>query len=305
MNYKIATDILDIKNKDFTKKELKRSYYKKCLQYHPDKNNQHKDGIMFKKCNEAYIYLLQHIDFDKTTSNIDNNNIYSHHDDEKNMSYKEYIKQYISLISEKYNWDHNMIYNSLDVLLKDAKKMSFKIFESMKKDTIIEIYEYMLKYKDLFKIDKESLDKLRDIIKSKHNKIKVFNLTPKLGELMQDMVFVLEYNNKKKYIPLWHNELHFNDCIVYIYPELPNNIEIDDDNNINITINMTEKEMFNGENKKITICENKDIYIDTNNLYCRKFQKYYVKNKGIAKIDEHDMFNIKNRGDIIVNINTV
>jgi hypothetical protein len=102
---------------------------------------------------------------------------------------------------------------------------------------------------------------------------------------------------------LWHNELHFNDCIVYINPELPNNIEIDDNNNINIFIEMSENEMFSGVNKKISICDNYDIYIDTNNLLCRKFQKYILKGIGISKINEKNIFDITQKSDIILHIN--
>jgi hypothetical protein len=47
-------------NHDFTKDELKKKYYKLCLQYHPDKNN----GIYeekFKQINEAYEILSDDI----------------------------------------------------------------------------------------------------------------------------------------------------------------------------------------------------------------------------------------------------
>lgn len=285
MNYKIAIDILDIKQDNFTKKELKRAYYKKCLKYHPDKNNS--NGEMFKKCKEAYDYLSN------------NNNLFT---DDNNMTYMDFIKNYISLISEKYEWNNELINSIFEIIINDAKKISFKIFENMDKNTLIKIYEYINKFKDLFNIDKTTIIKLREIIKSKYENIKFFNLNPSIDDLIHNMIYVLEYNNKKKYIPLWHNELHFNDCIVYINPELPNNIEIDDDNNINIFIEMTESEMFAGISKKISICENVDVYIDTNNLLCRKFQKYILQGYGISKINDENIFDVSNKSDIIFHI---
>ena len=56
MNCKIALDILDLPNKNYTKTELKKAYYKKCLQHHPDKTKTN-DSDMFNKCTEAYNYL--------------------------------------------------------------------------------------------------------------------------------------------------------------------------------------------------------------------------------------------------------
>ena len=37
MNCRIALDILNLPNKNYTEDELRKAYYKKCLKYHPDK----------------------------------------------------------------------------------------------------------------------------------------------------------------------------------------------------------------------------------------------------------------------------
>lgn len=288
MDYKIALEILDIHNEHFTKKELKKAYYKKCLQHHPDKNNS--NGDMFKKCNEAYIFLLNE------SGNSD------HEKDNLNLSYKDIIKRYISLLSNKYGWNNEILNNVFEIFLKDATKISFKLFEAMNAETLLEIYEYVIKFKNLFGIHQNSLDKLREIIKSKYETLKIVNLQPSLKEIMDDLIFVLDNNNKKKYIPLWHNELHFTDCIVYINPIMPSYIEIDEYNNLNIFITMTYSEMFSGEKKKINICEKHDVYIETNNLLCRKYQKYILKGQGLACIQEKDIFDISKRSDIIIHI---
>lgn len=297
MNCKIAIDILDIPNQKFTKKELKKAYYKKCLQHHPDKTKSGDDS-MFKKCTEAYNYLNKR---DKFTS------FSEHTDDCTNLSYKDTIKSYISLISEKYGWDNDMINNIFELILKDATKISFKIFESMSYDTLIEIYEYMIKFQYLFGIEQTNIDKLREIIKSKYQAPTLINLNPSLQELIEDKIFVLETseNSTIKYVPLWHNELHYNDCIVHINPILPDHIDIDHDNNLNIFINLTESEMFNGEKKEIEICDNHIISIDTNNLFCRKFQKYVLRGIGIARINETNIYDVNQRGDIIFHINKI
>lgn len=52
-------EILHVKY-DFTKEELKKNYYKLCLQYHPDKNNRVYED-KFKEINEAYEILSDDI----------------------------------------------------------------------------------------------------------------------------------------------------------------------------------------------------------------------------------------------------
>ena len=291
MNCKIALDILNLPNKNYTEDELRKAYYKKCLKYHPDKTKS-SNTDMFKKSTEAYNYLKER------------NNITSF-DDCSNLSYSDTIKNYISLISEKYGWDNHMINNIFELILKDATKISFKIFEAMNYDTLIGIYEYMVKFQYLFGINQINIDKLREIIKSKYESLTLIKLNPTLSELMDDQIFVLEGDDKTKYIPLWHNELHYKKCIVHINPVLPDHISIDEDNNLNVFINMTEKEMFKGEDKEIDICDGHTITIDTNNLFCRKFQKYILRGVGIARINETNIYDVNQRGDIIFHINKV
>ena len=291
MNYKIAIDILDLSN-NFTKKELKQAYLKKCLQHHPDKNKS--NGSMFIKCKDAYDYLLERENYDHTN-------------EENSGTYTDMIKNYLSLISEKYGWDQTILHHVFDLILKDGTKISFKICESMDYETLVKIYEYINKFQSLFNIQQTTINKLREIIKSKSVSKSFISLTPTLDELLEDQIFVLTLENttKTKYIPLWHNELHYDDCVIHINPILPNHMDIDQDNNLNVFINMTESEMFSGEKKEITICDGHTVKIDTNNLFCRKFQKYTVYNCGISRINEEEVFNVNKRGNIIFHINKV
>ena len=301
MNFEIATDILGLNNEEFGLKELKKAYYRKCLIHHPDKiqNGSVNNDSMFKKCNEAYEYLSEYIK--KSGEQTINSSKYY----DGTMSYKQMIKNYILLISEKYKWNADLLHNVFDLILKDAGKISFKLFESMDKNTVVEVYEYMVKFQSLFSIDQSIIDKLREIIKCKFNDLIVYNLQPSIQDLFESNIYVLDVSGTKKYIPLWHNELHFNDCIVYINPELPEHIDIDDDNNINICIHMTQSELFSGEVKKINVYGNIYVDINPNKLFCKKFQKVVFKGKGISRINEKNIFNHDIKSDIIVNINTV
>lgn len=300
MNFEIATDILDLNGNKFGLKELKKTYYKKCLLHHPDKNrdkNNVRNDSMFKKCNEAYVFLSEYIK--KSGEETVNSSNY----EGVHMSYSQMIKNYISLISEKYEWNTELLHNVFELILKDAGKISFKLFETMDKNTLIEIYDYMMKFQTLFSIEPATINKLEEIIKSKFGNLVMYNLQPSLKDVFESNVFVLDVSGSCKYIPLWHNELYYNDCIVYINPELQDNMEIDDHNNLHIFIHMTQSELFSGEMKKIDICEGISINIDPTNVFCRKFQKIIFKGKGIPVINEKNLFDDKIKGDIIVNIN--
>ena len=63
------------------------------------------------------------------------------------------------------------------------------------------------------------------------------NLNPKINDLFENNVYKLSVNEDMYIVPLWHNELHFStknddELIVLCNPTLPDNISIDENNNI-------------------------------------------------------------------------
>ena len=67
MNYKKSLEVLELPE-NYTTEQLKRSYYKKALRLHPDKNPSGEE--MFKEINNAYQFLKG------KDEKIDNNNVF-------------------------------------------------------------------------------------------------------------------------------------------------------------------------------------------------------------------------------------
>lgn len=59
-----------------------------------------------------------------------------------------------------------------------------------------------------------------------------YEFTPTLNHLMNHDVYLLK--DYGMYIPLWHQELVFKNIYIEINPQLPDNIYIDEDNNIHV-----------------------------------------------------------------------
>ena len=91
-------------------------------------------------------------------------------------------------------------------------------------------------------------------------------------------------------------------------PDLPENIKIDDENNIHTEIyidlvNDIPKLLKDDMNIVIKI-GNSDFSINLSKLYIRKQQYYIIKNEGITKI-KNDIYDISERGDLIIKINII
>ena len=128
MNYKKALAILDLKN-GYTKKELKKAYFYKILMYHPDKNKEHSDGVMFNKVKESYEYLNQ----ENHTSGISNDDCKCQDGSRENE-----INQNMGNLNLKYsmkqillNYFSDLILKFYHILLMSDNAVSRKILQDM------------------------------------------------------------------------------------------------------------------------------------------------------------------------------
>ena len=298
MNIKQALHILEL-NEKHSGKELKKAYYKKCLQYHPDKNPNGTE--MFKKVQSAYEHLNKHKSkyFNKVN---DYDNDSGNDSEETYSSYSDMLKKYIDMFSEKYNWKSDDIYKVIQGLLNNAKNISLNLFDKLDRDTALNIYEYLQKYKTLFNINQDIIDSLYENIHKKFDDSKIIILKPSLDDLMEDNISVLEIDNNTFYVPLWHNELYFkDDYIIKIVPDLSKNIIIDDENNLHFSLYESIQELLCREKCEFDIGK-KSFFIDTNHLSIQKYQTYIFKNQGLSKIQDKDIFNNKKRANIIIHI---
>ena len=134
-------------------------------------------------------------------------------------------------------------------------------------------------------------------------------LNPSINDLLNNNLYKLHINGELFLVSLWHNESYFDgsgcEIIVICEPELPENILIDEDNNVIIEriIDMN-KDIRNMILNDYFICVhlgNQEFKIPISNLYMKKEQTYRIKNAGLSKIKK-DIYDISEKTDIIVNI---
>ena len=321
MNYQKAIDILeiDINNIDFKSSSasyLKRCYHKQALKYHPDKNgNTTESTERFKLINDAYDFLKREDDLlynDNTNQTNENSSVY-----------KDILQLFLKgILDGKYSESISTIIKEIILNFSEVKKMtSLKMFDGLDKETTINIYNFLSKYRSLFHFSNEFLDKVKDIIIKKHDDIMVYVLNPSIDDLLNNNVYKLYVEEELYLVPLWHSEMYFDvkkredetkethnikEIIVLCYPELPENITIDEDNNlyVEVNLNITEISIFLSSSKNMKVfLGKKELDIPLYNLYIRDTQIYRIKSQGLTKIKENDIYDISEKCDIIVKIN--
>ena len=316
MNIQIALDLLDIKDiqlTNLTPEYVKRKYHKMALKWHPDKRgNTAESTRKFQRINEAYTYLIKEL----TTSSF-NDNIFadfvssSESKDDKNM-YTSLLSVFISNIM-KTTTESPIMKEVLTKIIKDivingTKVISLKLIEDLDKDKSIELYSFLCKYKTILHIDNETLELVSSLIKEKYKNDSVYVLNPSIDDLLESNVYKLYVEKLLFLVPLWHNEMYFddtmgNDIIVLCKPELPEKMTLDENNNLYYHLLVPfEKEMLISESFLTVQIGKRSIKIPVNKLYIKQEQTYVLKGQGIPKIVEDDVYNVSSKGDIIITI---
>jgi hypothetical protein len=316
MNFQKAFEILEIDTnqnlyKDITLDFLKRKYYQLALQYHPDKNT---EGIntteKFQQINEAYEYLRKEINL------LERNNPDSESESEtfsnEYSSYLSFLSLFIQRLLPGYSSQlTKLIIELIEKIVLGCQKVTFQWFEELDKETSIQIYEFLSQYRKLLSIQPEIIDKVREIILEKCKNDCVYILNPSIDDLLDQNVYKLVIEGEIYFVPLWHinsdilydkvpnfcenvngngnnsTNMLKEEIIVRCIPELPENIWIDEEENINIS-HIIDSYIPLLERITIDVFIGKKIWqIPIRDLYIRRNQIYVLKGQGITKIKNH------------------
>jgi hypothetical protein len=316
MNYKIALEILEIdmneKNyNDINLAYLKKHYHKLALQNHPDKNgNTEESKEKFQNINEAYNFVKREIngldeeDLDQPPY-YESNKFFN-----TSTIYGDILNSFLSEIFDgKYNHAFFEIIKNIII-----KKIPNKLFKELDKDMAMDIFNFLSKYKNVFHLSDDILDSLTDIIHKKQESItEYYKLNPSIDDLLENNVYKLYVNEQLYLVPLWHNELYFEgtdinnfkEIVVLCDPELPENIIIDENNDLHIKVEYELINLINLIKNNTDLCfkiGKKKLSIPIDKLYMKNNQFYTIKNAGLSKIKENDIYDVTEKSDVIINI---
>lgn len=279
MNRKEALNILKIEKKNPSNEEIKKQYKMLALLYHPDRNP---DGCeKFQEISAAYTFLTEN---EITQSN-----------------YKETLMQFLYSI----NLQDTFIYEHIYSIMMNKIEQLYDKIQTFDTETLIKIYRLLVTHSHVLGVSETLTSKIKDMIISKMNDAIHITLRPTLDDLYQHLVYKLDYEGNIYRIPLWHHELIYNhnnkDLYIQIEPDLPNNVNIDENNNIIVNLQIPIEGLwdttdidFNVNNKTFTI--KKDI------LKLKRAQQIVLEKKGIPLIHSKNIYDVSKLSHVLVNI---
>jgi len=276
----------------FSQEQLKKQYRIMALKNHPDKHPPPNDEYTekFKVIGQSYEFLNNFLDNDNNPCDINGN----------------YNELFVNFLSTFFSNNYSDVQDILKSIINDCENLSVKLFEDMDKEKAIKIFEFINKYHHILYIPSSTVEKIKNIINEKMENDNIIILNPRFEDLINDNIYILEFEEEKYYVPLWHDEVYYkhknNDLVIKCIPDLPENISLDNDNNVLIetdySIDLLLKEEF------IHYQLGKQHYtIPIKELKIERRQIYVFKKKGISLINNNNIYDNTNKSNIIFVIN--
>lgn len=295
MNFQKACEIFDLNESiEINAKELKQRYKIYALKYHPDKNKSPNATEKFQELNSAYEYLRKHY-----KQNTDSHEMFG-----VNMTYSNILFTFLKTVIP-IDKDTDIINVIIQKISKVCESKSIDFLEKLDKEILIKIFKIIKKNKEIFNISDEYIHLIEAVITNKTKNDEMIIINPSLDDLLNNNLYRLTINNDTYIIPLWHHELMYdnNDINIYIKcnPILPDDIDLDDNNNIHIYRTLKINELWGKDVFEINVY-NRKYTIETKKLSLLPNQIVHIPNAGISRINTKDMLDISNLSTVIFHI---
>ena len=293
MNYEKACEILDV-NEDASIDNIKKQYRLKALLCHPDKNQSANANEEFQDLSEAYQYLLK---FKENAMDIDDS-------DEmlSNMDYKYYLFMFLKN-TIKGNSQESLLYAILKKTTTVCSEKAIQLLQNLDKPALIKIYEILTKNKQYLHIESSLLHKIEELINEKIENDECVILQPSLDDLFENNLYKLTVNQHIYIVPLWHNQLIYdnsgNDIYIKCFPILEDNIEIDKNNNIHVQHSESLQTIWDTKEFHIQL-GNKVLHIPIEQISLKTTQVLCIQCAGISRMNTEDVYDVTQKSNVYI-----
>ena len=282
MNYQKACKILDLNPKQHIKiDEIKQQYKIHALKYHPDKNKSPNSTEKFQEIYTAYEYLCNNVDSDDDSDTCD-------------KSYSNILFKFLSSIIP-IDKDTQVIHIIIEKITNICENKSVDFLEKLDKEMLIKINNLIKMNSDILHINNNYIEIIESMINKKSQNDEVIILNPTLEDLFDNNLYKLTVENETYIVPLWHHELIYEnnnrDIYVKCNPVLPDNIEIDDINDIHIYKQYSIKELWGKDTFEVDI-HIKKIQLEVDKLKLMRHQTIILLKSGISRVNLKNIYDV-------------
>lgn len=264
MNLKQAFNILGIREED-APEDVKKAYRSKILQFHPDKNKSPDAAERFREIQAAYKYLQSSEDIS------DNGEV-----DDEYESYNDILKTFLATVFREESTPLvakiiELICKKICLIIEHNVEHIIDYLRTINRDTLKLVYGVLVKYRTVLHLSSELIERISEIFKKGEEEDEYIVLNPDLEDLMsEENVYILKREDRSYLVPLWHHEMTFDHSVngvdsecnnaagaapgkkvcaftVKCFPVLPENMELDEWNNLTVRLQYYYAELWDRE----------------------------------------------------------
>lgn len=256
MDIRQAEDILELTKcgvGPFSLDTIKKQYRIMALKYHPDKNKMPDAVEKFQQIQTAYETLSQ-----------------SHGRNVSPEKYERVVEEFLSTVwngtsgggaGDGPTQTGGVIFRMcIFVLVRMAKRYEgdiIKYLRNIDREVLLKLCEILKTHREVFHVSPEFLQKIIELVEEKQKNTSVIILNPFIEDLIQKNLYRMKLSGKMYLIPLWHHELVYDnegaDLHIRCFPVLPENMEIDEYNNLHVYLTYMLREIWGKEMVKVEI----------------------------------------------------
>ena len=127
-------------------------------------------------------------------------------------------------------------------------------------------------------------------------------LNPNIDDLLNQSVYKLKQEDGTTlFVPLWHRELEYDGVFVDCLPTLPDNVGLDEDNNIHVNCVLKVADLWDKEEVEIWV-GSRAYNLDINRLRLVSKQVVQMEGLGIPVPNEADIFNVSRLSSVYAHV---
>jgi len=292
---------------------IRRQYKMLALKYHPDKNKAEGAADKYREIKEAHDVLCSS---GPSTGPLGPN--VSGWFSTGSSTYARTAADFFEMIYNDEQLQRRIFHPLLMRVVGSCEEKALDMFKKMEKKKARKLYDILMLYQDTLHLSADILVKIRGIVEGSEEgpfgaegegegegSIPVEDivvLNPNIDDLLNQSVYKLKQEDGTiLFVPLWHRELEYDGIFVDCLPTLPDNVGLDEDNNIHVNCALKVADLWDKEEVEVLV-GSRAYNLDINRLRLVSKQVVQMEGLGIPVPNEADIFNVSRLSSVYAHV---
>jgi len=286
---------------------IRRQYKMLALKYHPDKNKAEGAADKYREIKEAHDVLCSSKADSKDPLDPSTGGWFSM----GSSTYARTAADFFEMIYNDEQLQRRIFHPLLMRVVGSCEEKALDMFKKMEKKKARKLYDILMLYQDTLHLSADILVKIRGIVEGPEGESSeesttpvedIVVLNPNIDDLLNQSVYKLKQEDGTiLFVPLWHRELEYDGVFVDCLPTLPDNVGLDEHNNIHVNCALKVADLWDKDEIEVLV-GSRAYNLDINRLRLVSKQVVQMEGLGIPVPNEADIFNVSRLSSVYAHV---